>query len=226
MNSDADTPGLLLIEGDADTLKRQRHSALGDKIEQLSKSFTPQGQTRFLRVRLRTQNDIQLGRALATATRYPAIVLVAHGGPDGVVAGRGLRMSWPDVAEALAPLQPRLLLAVSCFGGLAGPTETMFKRIPTLTTIIGYAAPISIRQAQVATIEALMAAHGLDLPTEASFLLYTANAIASNGVLFRRTRAGLEQSSPGERALVDFAGIFAWLAMSGDDNGRGLPIRA
>lgn len=213
MTSVADSPGLLLIECDASTLRRQGHLRLGDEIASMARHLSPSVDLRFRRVQLRSRSDLDLARALASFTQYPAIVLIAHGSPEGIVATDTESMTWSDVATAIAPLAPKSLVAISCFGGLSGPTEALFRGIPSLHEIVGSPAPVTLAQARIAVISALAAARGLELPSEFSALIFLMNALLTDGVLFRRTREGARHASPGERALVDLFGFAAWAAM-------------
>lgn len=219
MHNLANLPGLLVIEADADTLERQGHSKLGDELEQLARG--EQGQSlRFLRLRLRTEKDVRRAQAFAPLLRYPAIVLIAHGGPQGICVARDLAMTWHDVADSLAPLKPRALFAIACYGGSSGPTSALFDRIPTLQAVVGSPAPITIAQARLPMIEALTWAQNVEMPKDLSTLFLGLNAIGTNGVVFRRNRADFEVASPSDLLLADLFGAIVSAALSDDDDGE------
>jgi hypothetical protein len=224
MTSATESPGLLLIECDANTLRRQGHLRLGEEIAQAAGHLSQTVGLRFRRIQLRTRGDIDFARAFASLARYPAVVLVAHGNPEGIVAAERELMAWSDVAAAIAPVGLGSLVAISCFGGLSGPTDALFRGIPSLHEIVGSPAPVTVEQARIAIVAAMTAACGLELPVEFSTLMYVMNALVTDGVLFRRTRDGGQRASPGEQALVDLFGVAAWAAMSEKPRrgGRGL----
>jgi len=215
MQNLANPPGLLVVEADADTLNRQGHSKLGDELEDLARSEHGQG-VRFFRHRLRTEENVLRARALAVFLRYPAVVLIAHGNAEGIRVARDLAMTWHDVADALAPMEPRALFAIACYGGSSGPTSALFDRIPTLQAVVGSPAPITIAQARLPMVEALTWARNIQMPVDLSTLFLGVNAIATNGVVFRRNRAGFETASPEDLFLTDLFGAFLSAAMSGD----------
>lgn len=215
MQNLANQPGLLVVEADADTLQRQGHSRLGDELEQLARGEQGRG-VRFLRYRLRTAEDAARARALALFLRYPAVVLIAHGDWEGIRVAPDLVMTWHDVADVLAPLEPRALFAIACYGGLSGPTSALFGRIPTLQAVVGSPAPITIAQARLPMIEAFMWARNGEMPVDLSTIVLGLNAIVTDGVVFRRNRAGFEHASPDEQFLTDLFGAFLSVAMSDD----------
>ena len=216
-------PGLLLIEGDADTLTRQGHTALGDEIARIAKSASPSSGLRFHRVPLRSERDVRLGESFARFARYPAIVLIAHGDPQGIVVGPRLAMNWDTAGRMLAPLEPRVIVPISCYGGMSGPALSLFHAIPSLETIVGSPAPISTDQARLATLEALVGAFGMEVPKEVSLLLLGLNALATDGILFRRSRETIMRATPTELMMMDLLGIVAASSIGG--RGGNLPTR-
>jgi hypothetical protein len=204
-------PGLLLIEGDADTLAREGHTRFGDELH---RTFAGADGLRFYREQLRSSAQVRGACVRAKFTRYPSIVMVAHGGPEGVMVAPDLALSWDEVGEALAPLEPKTIVAIACFAGLSGPTTSLFARIPTLNTIVGSPAPVTPSQATLAIFEATAAACLREVPTDAATLLLMLNAAVTEGVLFRRTRDGTTSASPEELALSDVFGLLAWSVMS------------
>lgn len=215
MQNLANQPGLLVVEADADTLQRQGHSKLGDELEQLARSDQGQG-VRFLRSRLRTAEDVLRAQAISPLLWYPAIVLIAHGNPEGIRVARNLAMTWQDVADSLAPLEPRALFAIACYGGSSRPTSALFGRIPTLQAVVGSPAPITIAQARLPMIEAFMWARNSEMPVDLSTIVLGLNAIVTDGVVFRRNRAGFEHASPNDLLLTDLLGTLLSAAMSDD----------
>ncbi|MCZ7681208.1 MAG: hypothetical protein M5U28_21425 [Sandaracinaceae bacterium] len=203
-------PGLLIVEGNAERLRRERHTQLSEYVVKLTRQQVEAGSLRLMRQRIRNGDELESAKAMAHYSKYPAAMIVAHGGPFGVEVAPDITMSWADVADAIAPTQPRYLLAVACFGGVSMATDTLFDRIPSLERIVGSPAPLTVAQARAAVFELTFAAYGTRLPAELSYLVNMINAMSTNGVLYTRTRDGRNTSSSSDRAVQDLLGLGAW----------------
>jgi len=218
-----DTPGILVIEGNAAKLKRQGISRIVDDLEALIATQVNNGALRRWRTPINTAADLQLAKSLASVVRYDAVMLVAHGNPTHVELGDDPRlvMEWRDAARILAPVQPRFLLAVSCFAGGSLVTDALFEEIPTLEAIVGSPAPLTVKQAQFPLLELYAAAMRGSLPDELGTLLKIGNFLLTNGIIIKRTRGGLATSTPGQRLAEDLGLIVGrafWQQMFDDDH--------
>lgn len=205
-------PGLLIVEGDSDTLAVQGHSAFADAIEALVRPQVESGSLRFRRERLRTLHDV---RRLAGAQRgtFNAVLLLAHGSHDGVMLARNTAFDWRSAARALTLARPKFLMAVSCNAGSATVTDILFSELPTLQRVVGSPEKMTTEHAQLARIELLAALWGKGLRREYGTALNVLNVIATNGLLFTRTRQEWESMTPMDRVLVDVAGSVGKLTL-------------
>lgn len=198
-------PALLIIEGDAARMTAEGHATIADDIERTMARHVAEGRLRFRRVRLRSAKDVSTWSIMAKFARYDGIVLLGHGNERGVVAAPDVPMTWHAVGDALAPLYPRALLTVSCFGGMAEVTDTLFAKIPSLQVITGSPAALRADQAQLALLDLLLCIYGVELHDVGNLMLVV-NGLMTEGVVFRRTREGLSSSSYLERVLLDHFG--------------------
>jgi hypothetical protein len=91
--------------------------------------------------------------------------------------------------------------------------QALLQTIPTLNAIIGSPVPLTVKQAQAATLEVLAAVFGWELPRDASALLALLNAATTGGVVFRRTREGVARSNPSDLAFEDSLADLAALVL-------------
>jgi hypothetical protein len=218
------SPGLLILEGDAGKLRREGHTRLTDEIVEMLAPLVKNQALRVQRIPITSKEELDVAKAFASFSTYDAVVLLAHGSPQGLQAASGVAMPWSDLARAIAPTKPRFLLAVSCFAANSAAADALFDGIPTLERIIGSPAPLTIAQARVAILELGLAACGLEIPQELSALINVLNALDTRGVLFTRTREGrVERAVTGSNG-EDMLGFVAWLLLqdgsSNDDLAR------
>ena len=212
-------PGLLIVEGDAERLRREGHTQLTDRVAELLGPQVEQGHLRLMRKSLTSAQDVELAKMFAEFSTYDAAMILSHGSPLGVQAAPGVWMTWAEVAAAIAPTKPRYLLAVACFGGFSSATDALFDGIPTLERIVGSPAPLTTRQAQISILELWLAAYGSPLPPDWSLVTSALNAATTKGLLYTRTRTGRETSSASDRAIEDLIGLGLWaILQSGFDD--------
>ncbi|MBZ0116544.1 MAG: hypothetical protein K8H88_06110 [Sandaracinaceae bacterium] len=219
-------PGLLIVEGDADTLRREGHTRLTDRLVKAVEPQVEQGLLRLKRQSIRSAKDLEAAKFLAQFSTYDAAMILAHGGPFGVQAASDVTMTWAEVAHAIAPTKPRYLLAVACFGALSSATDALFDGIPSLERIVSSPAPLTINQAQIAVMELLFAAYGAHLPAELGYMVNALNAASTKGLLYTRTRDGRDTSTSSDRAIEDLLGVGLWAVLQSgfrDDDGELAP---
>jgi hypothetical protein len=205
-------PGLLIIEGDADTLAAQGHTAFADRVEAIYRPQAADGRVRLRRERLRSLDDVRR-LAHAKGDRYDAVLLLAHGSHGGVVLARDVFVDWRVAARVLAGARPAFLLAVCCNAGSATVTDTLFAQLSTLQRIVGSPETMTTKQAELANLELIAAISGNGLPRGYGTAINIFNAAATNGLLFTRTREEWESTTPMQRVLTDAAGSLGKVAL-------------
>lgn len=211
-------PGLLVIEADAETVRRQGHCHVIDSVEKGLASKVREGKIRFKRFPIFGRDDLTEGASLARAgvAKYDAVIIVGHGDPQGIVAAPDLGVTWGATAEALAPLEPRALLAISCFAASTTPLSALFGGIPSLQIVMGSPVFLNARQAQAAIVELLALLWGFDIPPELSAAAAMFNALATRGVVFKRARPGFESATRGQLAWIDILSLVARAVLESD----------
>jgi hypothetical protein len=201
-----ESAGALLILGDPETMRREGHSELFEHVQTLLVPHEGAG-FRLRSLELHSQEEIDYWTGIAHLTRYDAVFVLAHGSPEGLVAAPDAHLTWADLARRLAPTEPKLLFAVSCYSGLGPASDQLFAGIPSLEVVIGSPGPVTVQQAAPGLAEFAFAARRRDFPDFLKAVSYGLGPIATKGVLFRRTRAGHQLSSPRERIIQDVAGL-------------------
>ncbi len=212
-------PGLLIVEGNARRLRAEGHTRVNDEVQRALGRCVQGGQLRLQRIPLTSARDLATAKMMAEWSTYDAVVILAHGGPSGVEIAPGLSISWQEVAESLAPTEPKLVVAIACFGGLNHVCDALFRGIPSLRRVVGSPAPLTIREATLATFEAVLTALGAEIPQDASVILNVINALATKGVVLSRTRHAVETTDASAALLEDLIGILLWAALH--ERGRG-----
>lgn len=206
-------PGILLVEGNADRLAREGMSTQLNRFEGLLGGLVDAGQLRVTRLRVRSESDLEMARILAPLARYDAVLLLAHGSVTEVEATDNRSLQWAEVAKMLAPIEPRALLAISCWAASSGPARALFEGIPSLAMIGGSPTLLSVRHAELAFIELVAAAFGLSMPREVSALASMYNAAETGGVVGWRRRETFEAASDDDHLLIDFGAALAKVLM-------------
>lgn len=212
-------PSLLVIEGAAAQLRREGHLRFVDELLRLLAPSVKQGTLGVRRLSLDEHAEIEAAKAWAGFFQYDGVLLLGHGSPAGFQAAHDAPMSWAEVGDALAPVRPRVVMGVSCFAGLTGVVDELFRRVPTLEVVLGSPAPTNTAQWIPAVVEFLVTTYGGRIPAELSALATFYNAMLTRGVVFRRTREGLSSTPAHHRLGQDLLGMLAALALDiyGDD---------
>lgn len=217
---------LLVIEGNANVLRSQGHTRVVDTIEQALSTWVQQDLLRYSRVRITSGDDLRFQRAVAQAfaPKFNAILLLAHGSHMGADAAPGISMSWDEVGEALAPLAPKAILAISCMAAASGPSDSLFKTIPTLTALGGSATTLTANQAGLAALQLIPAAFGQAPDPTLSAFGTLINAADTGGLVFWRSRTSFEATGDFDRLMGDVCAIIgAELLSEGRKRPRGMP---
>lgn len=216
------TPGLLVIEAGAKRLRHEGHTRVVDTLWDGLREQRESGHLRMLRYGVDSLSDLEFGMGLAKLTTYDGVVILGHGSSDGhIEAAPGIPLPWEVAGRALAPLKPRVVLAVSCYGGAAGPTRDLFDTIPSLDVVMGSPVPLTSHQALLAMMELVPRIYGVDPPKELSWLMTILNAVATGGIVWCRTREDFERNSDVQNATEDLIAIVAKLLI-GAAGGRNL----
>lgn len=110
------TPSLLIIEADANQLRADGITGAIDQLEGALRPMVEAKTLRLARLQLKNAADVEWARCVAPLVRYDGAILVGHGSVGGLQAAPGQLMDWSAVGESLAPVKPRALLSISCFG--------------------------------------------------------------------------------------------------------------
>lgn len=196
-------PSILIIEGAATLLRAQGHLGFVDELVRCLKPSERQGTLSVSRVSLDTRDDVDAARALAEHFPHSGVLLLGHGSPTHFQVTKDALLSWAEVGDALAPVRPRVIMGVSCFGGQAGVADELFRRVPTLDVILGSPIPTNTRQWLPAVVEFLITVHGRSIPDEISALASFYNGLFTQGLVFRRTREGHAALSEIDRSAQD-----------------------
>ena len=105
------------------------------------------------------------------------------------------------------------LLAVSCYGGSAGPTKALFDAIPTLDAVMGSPNPLTSIQTLLASFELLARVYGGDVPADMSMLMTILNAGLTGGIVWTRAREDFEKKTPVDLAVEDAAATLIKMLM-------------
>lgn len=212
-------PSLLIVEGASTLLRHQGHLRFVEDLLRWLGPSVKQGTMGLRRLSLNTRAEVETAKAWAGLFQYDGVLLLGHGSPVGFQAALDAPMSWAEVGEALALVRPRVVMGVSCFAGLTGVVDELFRRVPTLEVVLGSPAPTNTAQWIPAAVEFLVTTYGGRIPTELSALASFYNAILTRGIVFRRTRDGLAATPELHRLGQDLLGILAALALEfyGDD---------
>jgi hypothetical protein len=208
-------PGLLVIELDTPTLRKQGHTRAVDDLERAFHKYRMTRHVRFLRHGIDSEPKLERACLVAHLVQFDAVVIVGHGSPTGLVVAPGIAWPWARVAEALRPVEPRAILAISCFGGSSPALTALFKGIPSLQSVSGSPVPLSARQAKAAFTELLMESFGGGgpMPPELSAAMAVLNVLATRGLVFRRTRQGYATTTRGQRLGQDLLARVVWALM-------------
>jgi hypothetical protein len=199
------TPGVLLLEGNEALLRKQGHTRVGDLLMHSLSGLCQQGTLRLWRRRLNSVEDVKIAADWAKYTKYSAVVIVAHSTDSEVEAAPGYSLTWEEVGEKVAPLDPNVIMNVSCSGGSMKPTRALFERIPSLRSVVGSPVPMKSTEALIAMIEVVTRALGGQVPAEFSSLLTLLNLFATKSVVWTRTREEFERNTPLDMATQDLA---------------------
>lgn len=200
---------LLVVEGDADSLRQDGIASVVDALERALEPLVQRNQLKVTRFRMRSASDIGLARTFAPLFRADAVLLVGHGSAARFAAAPGLSLSWTEVATLIAPLQPRAMLAMSCYAARSSAALALFRGIPTLGSLFGALTPLTAPQAQLAALELLAETLGLDVSPEVSALVSVANAYATGGVVVRRRRELFLATNPVDLIVEDHLAALA-----------------
>jgi hypothetical protein len=200
---------LLIIEGNADVMRRQGHTRIVNTIEKLVLPYVDAEHLRYHRLRINCKADLELSVEWARLfnVQFDAVLLLAHGSLEGADVAPGLAMSWTEIAALLAPLEPRTVLAVSCHAAASGPADALFSGIPTLVAYGGAATTLTATQAGVAALQLVLAAFGALPEASLSALATMLNAADTGGLVFWRQRDTFEAASDGDRLIGDLLAI-------------------
>jgi hypothetical protein len=227
MTAIARVPGLLVVEANAFRLHAEKNTQIADSLEKTVRPQVDHGQLRWSRYPVRGEADIKSGRILASLLNFDAVVIVGHGNPGGLEVAPGVVMAWRDVGRVLALVNPRTLLAISCFAGFSSAVDDLFQEIGTLDFMLGSPAPLTAKQAQVALGELLLHTFGAEVSPELSTIGSLINAYLTGGVVFRRSRKGMATTSCSDRFVQDLLSNIAWAVMNeGGTRGRAFRNRS
>ncbi len=206
-------PGILVIEGDAGTLRRQPHLRAIDVIEQMLRSSVDLGQLRFRRLAIESERDIANARAWAPFFPNDGVIIVAHGSPESALIAREHPMNWGEIARSLSAVEPRVVMVVSCHGGLSTVAHQFFSSIPTLQLFLGSPTPVASVQSLAGMIDFLAEILGTRLSSAWSTAISIANGIVTGGTVYRRTRDQWHGNLPGEWVAQDAVAMLAKLSI-------------
>jgi hypothetical protein len=180
--------GILVVEGDAGTLRQQGLLGGIDSVETMLRSTVNAGALRFLRYAVESSEDVDMGRALAEVFPHDGVIVVAHGNPQAAMVAPNHLMPWGDVARSLAPTKPRVALVVSCYGGMSTGAHEFFANIPSLQLFIGSPVDVAMSQTVGGFIEFFAELRGARLDSGWSAIVVGVNAWITGGMVFRRSR--------------------------------------
>lgn len=204
------------MEGDASTLRRQGLSTILDQMEAMLGPFVNGGAVDFRRQAIETSEGLDRGMLWVDLLSLKAagVMLVGHGNMEGFQIAKDRFMRWAEVGTHLAKLEPRVVLLLTCEGGMGSTAALLFDAIPSLQLVLGTPTTTTPTENYAAASEFIMEAIGLDVPKGLSAYLTVLNGMVTGGVVFRRTRQGVERSSSAEMAVQDMAAVFGKYLLS------------
>jgi hypothetical protein len=199
--------GILVVEGDAGTLRHQGLLGAIDSIETMLRPTVDAGGLRFKRYSVESSEDVDAGRTFAKFFSHDGVIVVAHGNPEAAMVAPHLLMSWADVARSLAPTKPRVALVVSCHGGMSTGAHEFFANIPSLQLFIGSPVEVAMSQTVGGFIEFFAELRGARLDDKWSLIVAGLNAIFTGGMVFRRSRDEWNGNLPGAWVAQDLLAL-------------------
>lgn len=208
-------PLILAVEGDAATIRRQGLSRILDEMEAMLRPLVDGNAMGFRREAIETSEALDGAMVWVDLLSWKAagVMLVGHGNPEGFQIAQDRFMTWEEVATHLAKLEPCVVMLLTCHGGMGRTAELLFETVPSLRVVLGTPATTTTNENYTAVVEFLVEALGIRVPKELSGYLTVLNGLVTGGVVFRRTREGVQRSSPAEMALQDIAAIFGKLLL-------------
>ncbi|TKS64625.1 MAG: hypothetical protein EWM73_00257 [Nitrospira sp.] len=186
-------PALLILE--CDPAKLAAHSLTSARdIHNLVGTLVPSAKRYFIPAGLRQELLLQLARCAEECSAVDIIVVCGHSNQAGLQLTSDWFAPWDEVAQWIAPFQPKRVVLVACQGGRWLPSSTLFKEISTLQEIFG--SPVLLTD-QKALLIKLLVPHLLTkggLRKDILQAVQMANFLLTNGVIFHQTRKGFERS--------------------------------
>lgn len=209
------SPWIIAVEGDATTIRSQGLSAILDQMEVMLRPMVDTGAVSFRRQAVETSAGLDGAMRWVglLSLKAAGVMLVGHGNPEGFQIAQDRFMSWKEVATHLAKLEPRVVMLLTCHGGMGRIAELLFEAVPSLQIVLGTPTQTTVNENYTAVGEFLIEVLGFAVPKELSAYLTVLNGLVTGGVVFRRTREGVQRSSPAEMALQDFAAVLGKLLL-------------
>ena len=199
--------GILVVEGDSGTLRRQKLLGTINGIEAVLRTSVQSGALRFMRYAVESAKDVDTGRRWAGWAPHDGVVLVAHGNPQAAMVAPNLMMSWSDVARSLAPTKPRVAMVISCHGGMSTGAHEFFANIPSLQLFIGSPVEVAMSQTIGGFVEFFAELGGARLDSGWSAVVAGLNAALTGGMVFRRSRDEWNGNVPGTWVVQDLVAL-------------------
>jgi hypothetical protein len=186
-------PTLIILECDPAKLASQSQTSAQD-IDRLVGTSVPSARRYFIPASSRNELLIQLAHCKEECGAVDIIVVCGHSNQEGLKMTSDCFAKWAEVAQWIAPFQPKRVVLVACQGGRWLPSSTLFNGISTLQEIFG--SPVRLTDEQAILIKLLipyLLTNGA-LNKNVLQALQGANFLLTGGVIFHQTRNGFKKS--------------------------------